>query len=127
MKVEVPLGDVVDKVIILRIKLEKIGTAHVQRELDSLVESWESEGLPPMSTLPQYGPLGAVNARLWDVEDALRSLESEDRFDSHFVALARSVYGLNDERAALKRAINLALGSKLVEEKSYAATSNTNR
>jgi len=127
MKVEVPLGDVVDKVSILRIKLEKIGSENVQKELDSLLSSWESEDLPPLYALPQYRPLAAVNRKLWDVEDALRQLESDNRFDTHFVALARSVYKLNDERAALKRAINVDLGSDLIEEKSYPVTSKTNR
>ena len=63
--------------------------------------------------------LQAINTQLWDVEDALRLLEAEQRFDQEFIRLARSVYQLNDQRAALKRQINNACGSTLVEEKSY--------
>ena len=80
-----------------------------------------------MEELPQYGRLEAVNRALWEVEDALRRLESEQRFDAHFVESARSVYRLNDERARLKRLINEELSSDFVEEKSYSPTPNTNR
>ena len=63
--------------------------------------------------------LQAVNTELWNVEDALRQLEAEQRFDQMFIELARSVYQLNDQRAAIKRQINEACGSTLLEEKSY--------
>jgi hypothetical protein len=61
----------------------------------------------------------AVNERLWDIEDRIRDKERAQSFDADFIRLARSVYVENDERAAIKRRINLALGSALVEEKSY--------
>ena len=67
--------------------------------------------------------LAAVNARLWDVEETLRICERDRDFGPRFVALARSVYATNDERAALKRAVNSLYGSALVEEKSYDAQS----
>ena len=127
MKVEAPLGDVVDKVTILQIKLDEIGTENVQKELGSLLESWRTEALPSLFDLPQFRRLSEVNRALWDVEDALRLCESEQEFGETFIQLARSVYVLNDERAALKQAINLDLGSKLIEEKSYSVTRNTNR
>lgn len=124
MKVELPLGDVVDRVTILRIKAARLdradALANVQRELVALEESWRDTQLPEMSELPQWSALQRVNTALWEVEDALRALEARRSFGPAFVAHARSVYRLNDERAALKRAINLALGSRLVEEKSYA-------
>ncbi len=119
MKVEVPLADVVDKVTILRIKLDKIGTDNVRHELQALLDSWSVAEQPPMRSLQQYRRLAEVNTELWRVEEELRRCEAESRFDGHFVELARSVYGLNDERAALKRAINAELGSDLIEEKSY--------
>lgn len=122
MKVEVPLGEVVDKITILRIKAAQIHEparrANVLRELLTLEAAWgEEQG--PIDTLPELGALQDVNQRLWDVEDALRDLERAQRFDADFVALARSVYVLNDERALVKRRINERLGSHLVEEKSY--------
>lgn len=124
MKVEVPLGDVVDRVTILRIKAARLqdagARANVARELEALEAAWAAEGLPAMAGLPQWAPLQQVNTALWEVEDALRELESRQSFGAAFVAHARSVYRLNDQRAALKRAINLSMGSALVEEKSYA-------
>ena len=63
--------------------------------------------------------LKAVNERLWDIEDNIRLQDKAQAFNEDFVALARSVYLQNDERARIKKAINLALGSGYVEEKSY--------
>ena len=62
-----------------------------------------------------------INAALWDIEDHIREHERSKNFDAEFVALARSVYRTNDERSAVKRAINELLASKIIEEKSYAA------
>ena len=123
MKVQLPLGDVVDKVTILLLKQAHIvdaqKQANVTRELAVLRASWTAEGFAPMESLAAWSDLCAVNAKLWDVEDELRAHEARQDFADGFVSLARSVYHLNDQRAALKRAINDALGSELVEEKSY--------
>ncbi len=70
--------------------------------------------------LADYDGLAEVNEKLWVVEDELREHERRGDFGPGFVRLARSVYHLNDGRASRKRAINVALGSELVEEKSYA-------
>ena len=126
MLVEVPLGDVVDRVTILLLKERHLSDegalANVRRELTALGQAWRGEGHAPMQRLPQWAELSEVNGALWSVEDALREHEVEGDFGPEFVALARSVYQLNDRRAALKRAISLSLGSQLVEEKSYAGT-----
>jgi hypothetical protein len=123
MKVRCALGDVVDRVTILRIKEARLANpeavANVRRELAALLEDWAGEGLPPMESLADLAGLASVNERLWEVEDALRDHERRGDFGAAFVERARSVYRLNDERAALKRRINLALGSAIVEEKSY--------
>ena len=123
MKVEVSLGEVVDKVTILRIKNDKINDKNalqnIQKELFALEHSWRNERFPMMQQLPEWRELCATNRALWEVEDALREHESRRCFDAHFVELARSVYRLNDRRAALKRSINLSLGSSFCEEKSY--------
>ncbi len=63
--------------------------------------------------------LQEVNERLWDIEDLIREKEAKQTFDREFIDLARAVYVSNDERAAIKKRINLQLGSRLVEEKSY--------
>ena len=123
MKVALPLGDVVDKVTILLLKEQRIDdkdkVRNVQNELAVLRQSWVEEGLPTMSELTDWPGLCEVNGQLWDVEDELRHHEARQDFGATFVELARSVYHLNDRRAALKRSINMALGSDLVEEKSY--------
>lgn len=124
MRVEMPLGDVVDRVTILRIKQERIGApaarANVAAELSAIDACWREAGLPEMESLADWPALSAVNLELWEVEDRLREHEARGDFGAEFVALARSVYRLNDHRAALKRRVNVALGSRLVEEKSYA-------
>ena len=120
MEIPVPLGDVLDKITILRIKTRKIENSekleNVARELETLSSRWATAG---HGSPPEEEELESVNASLWDVEDALRRHEAEQDFGEAFVRLARSVYHLNDRRAALKRAINIRLGSELVEEKDY--------
>ena len=122
MEIPLPLGDVLDRITILRIKARRITAPeklkNIHAELRLLQGRWDAQAFP---RLPEEPALAEVNERLWDVEDALRALEDRADFGPEFVALARSVYQLNDERAALKRAVNEALGSALVEEKSYAA------
>ena len=125
MKVELPLGDVVDKITILLIKVDKIGDpeklGNIRTELETLRRAWSDAGHPQLEALDDWAGLREVNHKLWDVEDDLRDCERSQDFGPRFVELARSVYHLNDRRAKLKRAINVALGSRLVEEKSYAA------
>ena len=118
------LGELIDKITILRIKAERIREpeklANVHRELTALERSAREDGAsgPPIDFLTDQ--LAAVNGRLWTIEDAIRMCEREGDFGPRFVALARSVYCENDTRAAIKRAINMLAHSALVEEKSYA-------
>ena len=118
------LGELIDKITILRIKAERIGEAgklvNINRELALLERLAHEEGAsgPPIDLLTDK--LAAVNARLWAIEDAIRTCEREGDFGVRFVALARSVYCENDTRAAIKRAINTLANSALVEEKTYA-------
>jgi Family of unknown function (DUF6165) len=118
------LGELIDKITILRIKAERIveaeKLANIRRELallERLAREDSSSG-PPIDL--RTDQLAAVNARLWTIEDAIRVREREGDFGPRFVALARSVYRENDTRAAIKRAINTLANSALVEEKSYA-------
>ncbi len=118
------LGELIDKITILRIKAERIREEekldNVRRELALLERLAHEDGPsgPPIDCLTDK--LAAVNVRLWDIEDAIRTCERNGDFGSRLVALARSVYGENDARAAIKRAINTLANSALVEEKSYA-------
>ncbi|QOC21732.1 hypothetical protein IC757_11860 [Wenzhouxiangella sp. AB-CW3] len=126
MELLVPVspGELLDKLTILDIKLRHIDDAeklaNVRREHELLGRVWQEAGLEA----PRLGSLRAellnVNQRLWQIEDDIRDCEREGRFDEAFISLARSVYIENDRRAALKREINRLLGSKIVEEKSYA-------
>ena len=120
--IEVPIswGELVDKITILEIKAERMDDpkklANVTRELWLL-----NRKLSPVATqvLRLKLRLKEVNTRLWDVEDEIRDCEREQNFGPRFIELARAVYVTNDQRADVKREINFALSSELVEEKSY--------
>lgn len=121
--VEISPGELIDKITILEIKSERIDDpaklANVRVELETLAASRDA-ALPPSAQLTALtADLKAVNETLWQIEDDIRDCERASDFGAAFVALARSVYQTNDRRAALKRAINDLLGSRLVEEKSY--------
>jgi hypothetical protein len=122
--VPVSWGELVDKIAILEIKEARIREPekleNVRRELAALRVVRDRDGPLSEAAARAAAELARVNLALWDVEDALRSLEREGRFDREFVDLARSVYRHNDERAALKRRISLLMGSRIVEEKSYS-------
>jgi hypothetical protein len=116
-------GELVDKITILRVKARRIGDpakeANVRKEL-ALLEATAREHLPDNPDIARLTEeLTTVNATLWDIEDGKRDCERRQDFGPDFVALARRVYIDNDKRAAIKRAINEAAGSEIVEEKSY--------
>ena len=116
-------GELIDKITILRIKVARITDpaklVNVKVELEALERVWLECGLPITQVAAEEQGLQDVNTRLWDIEDRIRDEERAQTFGAEFIALARSVYVENDERAALKKRINLALGSRIVEEKSY--------
>lgn len=125
IRVEVSLGEVIDKITILEIKSERITDAaklsHVRAELDHLRYEWTS-AVPPSGTLNGLvRDLKKVNEQLWEIEDAIRLCEQRSDFGVRFVELARLIHFKNDERAALKKQVNQVLGSSFIEEKSYAA------
>ncbi len=123
--VPVSPGEVVDKITILRIKAARIRDpaklANVRHELELLEATWRASPYGRADIARDEAALQAVNERLWDIEDRIRDKERAKSFDAAFIELARSVYIENDERAALKKRISLALGATIVEEKSYAA------
>lgn len=121
--VPVSFGEVLDKLTILEIKAQRIDDsakrANVVSELEALSTIWAAHPAAAVEIDPLRAALKAVNERLWDIEDAIRVQERAQRFDADFIRLARAVYFENDERARIKREINLALGSTFIEEKSY--------
>jgi hypothetical protein len=124
LNVQTSPGEFLDKLTILEIKAERIADpaklVNVRQELDQLRATWASSPLAGRDVARLVAELRAVNVTLWEIEDRIRRHEAEQRFDGGFVELARSVYRTNDRRAALKRELNLALGSDLLEEKSYS-------
>lgn len=121
--VPVSFGELLDKISILQIKSERMTDAaklaNVRRELSALEKSWMAHPAAGTDIVRLRAELKAVNERLWEIEDEVRLKEKAGQFDEAFVQLARSVYFQNDERARIKKEINLALGSAYVEEKSY--------
>lgn len=120
MKIEVSNGEIVDKLTILIIKKENIKDKAKLKNIEEEISS-----IAPISDQiikrkdSMFTDLYRVNQELWDVEDKIRIMERESRFDKDFVELARSVYKLNDRRAEIKRNINKFSKSSLFEEKSY--------
>ena len=122
--IPVSWGELIDKITILEIKSARLQSegarANVERELSLLVE----KALPAFAakkSLPELkAKLTSVNQALWDIEDQIRDKEATEVFDGSFIQLARSVYITNDERARIKREINVLLSSELVEEKGYS-------
>lgn len=121
--VPVSWGELLDKISILEIKRERIVCADARANVANehrLLSEFGDMALCSDGIAPLYETLKAVNEDLWEIEDAIREQEAAGTFGAEFVSLARAVYHKNDERAAIKRAINLQLGSELIEEKSYA-------
>ncbi len=123
--VEIAPGELIDKITILEIKSERIADAgklkNVRVELQVLEAARDAAMAASAELAELTAQLKQVNEALWEIEDAIRDCERGGDFGPKFIELARSVYHSNDRRAALKRQINELLGSKLVEEKSYAA------
>jgi hypothetical protein len=120
MKIEVSNGEIIDKLTIIQIKLERIKDraklVNLQKEYDELIGTATS--IIGQSD-PLYTALYEVNCELWDIEDHIRDLERKKEFGDDFVATARAVYFKNDKRSEVKREINIKTSSGLIEEKSY--------
>lgn len=121
-KIEVSDGEIVDKLTILQIKMENIQDPekikNIEAEYLYLLPVVEQE-IGILKTSQLYIRLLETNRKLWRIEDDIRDKEKERQFDSEFVELARLVYITNDERAKIKKEINLQQGSRFIEEKSY--------
>lgn len=122
MKIEVSIGEIVDKLTILDIKMTNIldveKLINISKEYGYLKDVVEDDlGIPCDSE--DYKKLLSVNQELWDIEDKIRDKERNGEFDNGFIDLARSVYITNDKRAEIKKELNVKYGSSFVEEKSY--------
>jgi hypothetical protein len=120
MKIEVSNGEIIDKLTIIQIKLEritdKVKLSNLQKEFDELKSV--SSSLISVSD-PLYISLYKVNCELWDIEDHIRDLERNKDFGTDFIETARAVYIKNDRRSEIKREINIKTSSSFMEEKSY--------
>ena len=123
LQVPVSVGEVIDKITILQIKLANISDAakrvNIHNELDSLLPLVAGNTFTTEQMQGLMAELKAVNETLWDIENDIREKEAAKSFDAEFIRLARAVYVTNDRRAEIKKQINLATGSALIEEKSY--------
>ena len=123
--VEISPGELIDKITILEIKMERIADEqklkNIKSELRTLNRSKSAQLIQSAALDDFSAKLKAVNENLWIIEDDIREFERLKDFNEAFIKLARAVYVNNDERARIKRSINDFLGSKLIEEKSYAS------
>lgn len=122
MKIEVSIGEIVDKLSILQIKKLNIQDEYklinINKEFDYLLKVVETD-LKFSTENELYLELLNINKKLWVIEDDIRNKERNKSFDNEFIELARSVYFTNDERSKVKKRINLEYGSDFIEEKSY--------
>jgi len=120
MKIEISNGEIIDKLTIIQIKLERIKDkaklVNLKKEYDELISA--SSSIISI-TDKLYKALYEVNCELWDIEDHIRNLERNKDFGDDFTATARAIYFKNDKRSELKKEINIKTSSGLIEEKSY--------
>ena len=125
MMIEIPVsyGELVDKLTILEIKLEMISEKskinQVTNEYRYLSSIFDKIKIEQQTVLPYYEELLAINKKLWNIEDSIRRLEKQKKFNSEFIELARKVYYTNDERFEIKSKINALFNSNIKEQKSY--------
>ena len=124
IKIELSVGELLDKISILQIKEERIvdpsKLENINKELDVLMSLWKDSAYSNNNLESETNELKAINEELWAIEDKIRDKERNRVFDKGFIELARAVYITNDKRADIKRIINSKTGSELIEEKSYS-------
>ena len=127
MTIEVSIGELVDKVSILSIKLDRIQNKekqkNIKKEYEHLTREMEKVGIKTDSD--DFIKLKKVNLRLWNIEDEIRKKEVKKEFNDEFINLARSIYYENDKRFVIKKSINMKYNSELIEEKEYVDYKNT--
>lgn len=127
MKVEVSIGEVIDRLAILSLKLKKIKhhtkLKNIRKEYALLKKELEKTGIGVPAE--EFRQLEKINLTLWEIEDNIRLKEAKKEFDRDFIELARAVYFNNDKRSAIKRKVNLKYGSEVIEEKEYKSYGKT--
>ena len=124
MKIEVSIGEILDKISILEIKKVRISSPE---KLENVFKEWwelwplYGEIITSDEVEKKYNELKSVNEQLWEIEDEIREWEERHHFGDRFIQLARLVYIINDKRARIKKELNILTGSNLVEEKSYVS------
>ena len=128
IQVQISIGEFLDKLTILQIKSERIivpvKLENIKKELQILLETWQRSPYTGIDITAEMQELRVKNESLWDIEDKIRKQEAKKIFDDTFIQLARSVYFTNDQRALVKKKLNLKLGSGLTEEKLYTEYSS---
>lgn len=121
IKIDLSVGELIDKITILEIKLKKINDKEkltiIQNELAALLSVYSD--LDAIKIRPLQLKLSIINEKLWIIEDDIRDKEKNKEFDNQFIELARSVYYTNDERFKIKEEINNLFNSNIKEVKSY--------
>lgn len=124
ISVELGLGELVDKLTILEIKLDQIKDLNklqnVRIEYQKLLIALPVSFKKNKNFMALMDELRVINKKIWDIEDQIRNCEKNKDFGEIFVSLARGVYFNNDNRAKIKRDINVLCGSEIIEEKSYS-------
>lgn len=122
IKIPISIGELIDKLSILKIKLEKIDNEeklnYIKNEFNLLM-TISSEFLSNNTIKSLYEEIYEVNKKLWDVEDLIRKKEILKEFDYNFIELSRAVYITNDIRFNIKNKINEFTNSEIKEQKSY--------
>ena len=120
---EISEGELLDKISILEIKLEKIQDKESQEEINKeykILKEAQNLNIKITENVKYLlNELKKINQNLWDIEDKLRICEKNKNFDENFIKLARGVYINNDKRAKIKLEINNYTGSKIKEIKEY--------
>ena len=120
---EISAGELLDKISILEIKIEKIKNPELKKQVKKEFEILNANKEKAIKMTPEieklYLKLKETNLKLWKIEDEIRNCEKNSDFKENFVKLARSVYFNNDTRSSLKLSINQKLGSNIIEVKEY--------
>lgn len=117
----ISVGELIDKITILEIKLAHVSDAgqraNIDHELSELRTLVRAEWAPVLGV--EKPALAEVNRVIWDLEELVRTKHDQRSYDTEFIGCAVAIFERNDERAAIKKRINVRLGSSIVEEKIY--------
>jgi len=124
IQTEISPGELLDKISILEIKINKITDKDKLIQLNKEYEILTQSKIGNINFSEEidllYKEIKEINQNLWNIEDEIRVCEKNKKFDKKFIALARNVYLNNDKRAKVKSKINEILGSNIKEIKEYA-------